>query len=873
MTDKDYFGALKLVKPSQLFVLYITNNPAPRPLNVQSPVFSSQGENAKHYEDEDTAHGYDGDEENGQYDFVDVEIDEEFGEAEEEVEVESDEAEQGGEDEEEDGDFIDSKFEQSDEEDNMNFHRYVVTEEQDDGHKEPGEGDIDGYSTSNLESLHEDSEDKDGKKRGKSHSKSDKSKRHGKGEEGQEEEDEYEDKLEDCPWLLYDAHFEKGPTVQVKTYHPIHTCGRSQRTRFATSQLLAKRFDEDLRTNPNMSVAEFMTLVRKYYSINVTRDQCYKAKNLAKESIQGSIEEQYSKLWDYCEELKRQNPRSTVLVKTSLMGDDLVFERLYICFAQLRKGFIEGCRTMVGFDGAFIKGQHPGQPLSAIGIDANNGMFPIAFAVVETESRDTWIWFLEIFFNDVGVRGTGNGWVFIIDKQKGLGQAIEALKPDAEHRHCVRHLHNNFKLAGHGSLALKQRLWSVARSKTLPWWEAEMENIMEMSAPTHAWLQDRPAIHWSMPHFTTGPKCDILLNNLCECFNSAILEARDKPIITMVERIRTYLMLRVAREKEVKWTQRVGPMIFQIIEKNLKESGSCIAQNAGGNRFQVTHMLGRQYAVDLNTHSCSCRKLDLCGIPCCHAMAAISRQQRSPMTYVNESVEEKAIMLLIVEGQMAIWEEGEGDGEGEEEEEEEEEELAQSINLKRNRDCSHCKPNSSNQYRYPIKWNQCCFTTSSLQFSFTSRSKQCHSKHFQAIREKIQIPCKKGKAMESVHLPNALWAYRTSPRSATSFLPYSLVYGSDAISPVEITIPTARVSAINDLEWDAKSCPDWRLLDLEGVDEKRMEVERKMALYHKTVSQAYNKTVKPQAFKQGDLLLKVFEHVRRQVSGPSKFAP
>ncbi|CAL8990160.1 unnamed protein product [Prunus brigantina] len=66
--------------------------------------------------------------------FVNVKIDEEFGEAEEEVEVESDEAEQGGEDEEENGDFIDSEFEQSDEEDNMNFHRYVVTEEQDDGH-------------------------------------------------------------------------------------------------------------------------------------------------------------------------------------------------------------------------------------------------------------------------------------------------------------------------------------------------------------------------------------------------------------------------------------------------------------------------------------------------------------------------------------------------------------------------------------------------------------------------------------------------------------------------------------------------------------------------------------------------------------------
>ncbi|CAL2226019.1 unnamed protein product [Prunus armeniaca] len=363
-----------------LFVLYITNNPAPKPLNVQSPVFSAQGENAEHYED--TSHGYDDDEEIRQYKFVDVEIKEEFGEAKEEVEVESDEAEQGGEDEEEDGDFIDNEFEQSDEVDNMNFQRYVVTEEQDDGHKEPGEGDTDGYNTSDLESLTEDTEDEDGKKRGlrqpkfkqynkhhdlldpkfhlglefpnmqecreaikyyackcarklrfvkndpnrvrlvydgnkeidktkrhikgekakrhakgdkaKSHSKSDKSKRHAKGEEGQEGEDESEDKLEDCPWLLYAAHVGKGSTARV-TYHPIHTCGRSQRSRFATSQWLHKRFDEDLRTNPNMSVVEFMTLVRKHCSIDVTKGQCYKVKNLAKEMIQGSIKEQLCK--------------------------------------------------------------------------------------------------------------------------------------------------------------------------------------------------------------------------------------------------------------------------------------------------------------------------------------------------------------------------------------------------------------------------------------------------------------------------------------------------------------------------------------------------------------------------------------------------
>ncbi|KAI5343523.1 hypothetical protein L3X38_011399 [Prunus dulcis] len=64
----------------------------------------------------------------------------------------------------------------------------------------------------------------------------------------------------------------------------------------------------------------------------------------------------------------------------------------------------------------------------------------------------------------------------------------------------------------------------------------------------------------------------------------------------------------------------------------------------------------------------------------------------------------------------------------------------------------------------------------------------------------------------SIHLLDVLWAYRVSSRSATGFSPYSLIYRSDAISPVEITTPTARVSAVNDLEWmrsDAQAGAYW----------------------------------------------------------------
>jgi hypothetical protein len=53
-----------------------------------------------------------------------------------------------------------------------------------------------------------------------------------------------------------------------------------------------------------------------------------------------------------------------------------------------------GCRPIIGLDGCHLKGVYGGQLLSAVGRDGNDNLFPIAMAVVEAETKDSWTWFL-----------------------------------------------------------------------------------------------------------------------------------------------------------------------------------------------------------------------------------------------------------------------------------------------------------------------------------------------------------------------------------------------------------------------------------------------------------------------------------------------
>ena len=71
-----------------------------------------------------------------------------------------------------------------------------------------------------------------------------------------------------------------------------------------------------------------------------------------------------------------------------------------------------------------------------------------------------------------------------------------------------------------------------------------MDELKKLCPKAYEYLDNVDPSMWSRSYFTDHSKSDLLVNNLSESFNSYILDARDKPIVTMIEKIRRKLMRR-----------------------------------------------------------------------------------------------------------------------------------------------------------------------------------------------------------------------------------------------------------------------------------------------------------------------------------------
>ncbi|GJT44658.1 multidrug resistance-associated protein 5 [Tanacetum coccineum] len=229
-----------------------------------------------------------------------------------------------------------------------------------------------------------------------------------------------------------------------------------------------------------------------------------------------------------------------------------------------------------------------------MGRDANNQMYPIAWVVVRVENADNWGWFLHLLHDDLSLND-GNGITIISDSHKGLIDVVNDWLPEAAAASC--YTRQQF-VQIHGS------------DKTL-------------HEGAYDYLIQRNPNSWSRAFFEMDRRCAAFENGISESFNRAILIPRHKPIITMLEEIRLYIMQRLAAMNKVAFSleDRITPSIRKRLEILKEKQREWTVFPSGFQELEIRKG-DHSYGVNLQHKVCQCRMWELSGVPCVHAVAA-----------------------------------------------------------------------------------------------------------------------------------------------------------------------------------------------------------------------------------------------------------
>ncbi|WMV12434.1 hypothetical protein MTR67_005819 [Solanum verrucosum] len=114
---------------------------------------------------------------------------------------------------------------------------------------------------------------------------------------------------------------------------------------------------------------------------------------------------------------------------------------------------------------------------------------------------------------------------------------------------------------------------------------------------------------WCRAYFDTKCKNFMVDNNFTESFNSWIVEARQKPIIKMLEEIRVKVMIMLRKhEAEVKsWKNEFSPHATHLFNDYRIIAQRCKVEFNEGCGYEVTEGVDR-HTINIELKRCSCRE-------------------------------------------------------------------------------------------------------------------------------------------------------------------------------------------------------------------------------------------------------------------------
>ncbi|XP_028122811.1 uncharacterized protein LOC114319946 [Camellia sinensis] len=394
-----------------------------------------------------------------------------------------------------------------------------------------------------------------------------------------------------CTWSVHERKLEANGFFYLRKWNSEHICGVAVRTSthpLVGSDLVADIVSERVRDRPLTRPTEVILDLKQDYGLDIS----YRVAWLGVEKAMGELFSAHSISFDqlrwYSNAVLEHNPGTYINIEY----DDHTqqFTRYFISFKACIDGF-HHCRPLLFLDATFLKGRFKGFLLAATAKDGNQGLFPLSYAVVDSENTSNWSWFLHHLAQVVhGDRPL----TFVSDRNLGLLEAMPTVFPNAEHAFCLQHLQRNLRdrlryTTSMHRARLVSKLRHCAYASTVTAFNHRVEQFQKTGRSVASeFLANAHPQHWANAFFR-GRRYGEMCSNAAESFNSWVREARNLPITRMVDSIRTKLMRQMAKRRDASqlWTGTICPKMEDRLEKAFNEGRSWKVSQSNADVYEV----------------------------------------------------------------------------------------------------------------------------------------------------------------------------------------------------------------------------------------------------------------------------------------------
>ncbi|KAK6153290.1 hypothetical protein DH2020_012929 [Rehmannia glutinosa] len=442
---------------------------------------------------------------------------------------------------------------------------------------------------------------------------------------------------EGCSWSIHASWVSASQSFRIKKFNNSHTCGgESWKNAHPAKKLLVSVIKDKLRDSPHHKPKEIAKSISRDFGIELKYTQVRRGIEGAREQLQGSYKQSYSRLPSFCEKLVETNPGSFVNLITD---DEKRLQRLFVSFLSCIQSFQNGCRPILFLNATSLKSKYQESLLTATAVDADDGFFPVAFSIVDTENEENWRWFLEQLKSALSTSSLP--LTFVSDMEKGLKKPVHEVFSNAYHGYSMYHLMESFKrnlrgpFHGEGRGVLPGKLLDAAHAVRPGGFKKFTEQIRQISSSAYDWVIQIEPEHWTSLFFR-GEQYNYIVQNVAEPYAKLMDEIRESTIMQKIQAL-IYMITELMNTRwteSSKWTTKLTPSK----EKRIQEA----ALKAHGLRVFISSDVlfevhdDSTHVVNIEKWECTCLEWnESIGLPCRHAIAAFNCSGKTVYDYCS----------------------------------------------------------------------------------------------------------------------------------------------------------------------------------------------------------------------------------------------